>query len=808
MIKYNDLFKLLSKRQSGLSEKPYSKGDLELEELIFDVDLSAFAQKIISPDSKKRIEAIDSVRDLSNKSIKAREVLSMLISALEIEQDPLIISRLTKIVGKIGDSTVTPFLKKFLWHPDLRVVANTLEGLGYIYSLDIIPIILPFLSSPDNRIKANAARSLYGLNPTLALEKLNEMINSDDVFIRDSATYILSSISDTRCQEMLVEILMKENDMGILKKVISALCNKGDDSTVDKLEKMRQIKSDQSQQKIIEDIVESINTRLKVQLASIQNINNINDLAKLMEIYNNGTNKEKEQVCSRLFEIGDESSLPFLKRAANDDDTSIRYAAKKAINNIFGKISRKNQGLGFSSGPAAARTQAAPLSSRDIARNARSGSDKAKKEEVIDFSDIIGKKEVPPAGEEAGKSKSGLNKPAPAYIDEIDIAFLVLDLNNDNPVKRAEAVSKLLYADKNTKGVKEAVKYLVERLYVETEPQVKSQTLRVIGTLGTKSEIPVLKKFLEDEANDYRIRANALEGLGCIDEAEVFDIIIPYLSHNDNRIKANAVIAAWKRNPDSTYNIIAEMIRSQNVAMRDSAAYGLLILKSHDKKLINLMMELFIRETVPDIILKLTQGLSVLGDEQILKDMEKMLPNASALKKGHIETIILKIRQKIESLKNLNAQEVARDSGNGVSDFDAQFKLYDDEQKRLEVIKSKQADEERMLRAGNAAAPEGSHKIIELDDGSKIPLKSVEAHLFEINHPDEKVRLNAIYAITYYLKTGLNSEYFNQVEMLLTLSLNDASLKIRKEAFEAYQLIQTKKAIIIKVKKQIPESEA
>jgi hypothetical protein len=80
-------------------------------------------------------------------------------------------------------------------------------------------------------------------------------------------------------------------------------------------------------------------------------------------------------------------------------------------------------------------------------------------------------------------------------------------------------------------------------------------------------------------------------------------------------------------------------------------------------------------------------------------------------------------------------------------------------------------------------------------------LKSAEAHLFEFNHPDEKVRLNAIMAIQRYLSIGLPHENFNQVEMMLTLSLNDASLRVRKEAFDAYQLIQTHRAVIIKTKK-------
>lgn len=771
-----------------------------MEDLILETDLGQFARRISSSNPKDRIETIESVRDLSKKSIKAKEILSMLISALDTEEDPQIISRLTKLIGKLGDSTVLTLLKKFLWHPDSRVVANTLEGLGHIYSLDVIPIVLPFLNSSDNRIKANAARALYGLNPTTALGKLSEMINSDEVFFRDSAAYILASIADPPCQDMLIELIMNESDMEVLKKSISTLCNKGDELTIEKIRKINLQYADHPKLKIFNEIVESIEQRLQAQMANVQNIGKISDLVKLTEIFNNGSNKEKEQVCLRLFDIGDEGSLPLLKRATNDEDNAIRYAAKKAINNVFCKISQKNRTSAASPfGPPPAVPPGPKL------RDARSARPPSVVTGGLDFSDILDIVEKTDPAPAAPKTDE-----APRQLEEIDMAFLVLDLSNNSAALRAEAVSKLLYATRETRGVKEAVKYLVERLHVESEPQVKSQILRVIGTLGSKSEIAILKKYAEDETLDYRIRANALEGLGFIDAPEVFDIICPFLKHSDNRIKANAVIAAWKRNPDLTFNAISDMIKSSNVAMRDSAAYGLLMLKSHDRKIINLMLELFIRETTTDIILKLTQGLSILGDEQILLDMQKMLANASALKKPYIQTIIDKIKHKIDSLKNFNTLEAAREKGHEMTDFDAQFEEYVSKQPRHEPKAEHPAPETgRKIESVHNMQGPGEHgqNFYEKADGTHAPLKSAEAHLFEFNHPDEKVRLNAIMAIQRYLSIGLPQENFNQVEMMLTLSLNDASLRVRKEAFDAYQLIQTHRAVIIKTKKGLQDGD-
>jgi HEAT repeat protein len=86
--------------------------------------------------------------------------------------------------------------------------------------------VQPFLTSADNRIKANAARALYNMNAALALEKLHEMVKSQELFFRDSGTYILGNIGDEKCLELLIEVLLVESDSEILKKAINALSQK------------------------------------------------------------------------------------------------------------------------------------------------------------------------------------------------------------------------------------------------------------------------------------------------------------------------------------------------------------------------------------------------------------------------------------------------------------------------------------------------------------------------------------------------------------------------------------------------------
>jgi hypothetical protein len=95
------------------------------------------------------------------------------------------------------------------------------------------------------------------------------------------------------------------------------------------------------------------------------------------------------------------------------------------------------------------------------------------------------------------------------------------------------------------------------------------------------------------------------------------------------------------------------------------------------------------------------------------------------------------------------------------------------------------------------ALPERPARIENLD-GDPISLRALDSHLLEFNHPDERVRLNAIAAIRHYLRTGLPERLFSQVDMLLSLAQNDSSLRVRKVSFETYQLVQQKDYCLVR----------
>lgn len=694
------------------------------------IDLGSIARKMTSPDPRIRAAALDELRAVNKHHIQSKEILGILIDSLHKERDPQILSRLTKLIGRLGNSAVIPLVKEFLWHDDLRVVANTLEGLSHIYSLDIIPIVQPFLNSEDNRIKANAASVLYNMNAALALEKLREMVRSDEMFFRDSGVFILGSIGDERCLEELIEVLLGENDSEILKKAIHALTRKGTEATLKSLRQVNLTSLEQFRARYVEQIVSGITSRIGRQ-DKAQTPQGVVDLAELHRLLVNGDNEERVRACQQLVEAGNTSSLTLLRDACNDSATSVRYNAKKAIN----AIQRRGGGT--------------------IQPDAQ-------------FTHRVVEKRVLEEPRFVSVDEPDLDR-----MEEIDMVFLVLDLNNETATVRAEAVSKLMFADRHTRGAQEAIGYLRDRLSVETDPLVKSQIVRVMGKLGDREVVPFLRQILEDETSDFRVKANALEGLGYIIDPEIFQVIVPYLSDTDNRIKANAIIAAWNHDKDSTFRIISEMLDDTDVNMRDSAAYCLVILKPRDRKAIDRIRGAFIREMEPDVIAKLADCLASLGDEQMLDEFRQMVSHASELKRPYLQDIVERIHSKLDGAGTI--PPTPEDVDEVIDDLD--------EHGGEETVER----EPRILHT----LPD-TPETLAVGDGLMIPLRAPEAHMLEFNHPDEMIRLNSLEALSWYLTNGLPERLFGQVDMLLSLALNDQSLRVRKRAFDTYQLIRQK----------------
>ena len=100
-------------------------------------------------------------------------------------------------------------LRQSLLDKDTRVVANAIEGLGYLNYLGVYSILLPFLERPEGRVRANTCIALWKymrLRPQVNVV-ITEMLESDDAGIVASGVFAVGEIRDTTRIETLKNLL-------------------------------------------------------------------------------------------------------------------------------------------------------------------------------------------------------------------------------------------------------------------------------------------------------------------------------------------------------------------------------------------------------------------------------------------------------------------------------------------------------------------------------------------------------------------------------------------------------------------------
>jgi hypothetical protein len=118
---------------------------------------------------------------------------------------------------------------------------------------------------------------------------------------------------------------------------------------------------------------------------------------------------------------------------------------------------------------------------------------------------------------------------------------------------------------------------LLEYLLNEKDEYKISYLVHCISRIDDPRIPDVLEDFLEHE--DPRIVANALESLCEYERPEIEDKLIDFATSSDNRIRANAVKGLHKYSPKLAESHIAEMVKSQSIALQDSGVYLLRTLR-------------------------------------------------------------------------------------------------------------------------------------------------------------------------------------------------------------------------------------
>lgn len=105
----------------------------------------------------------------------------------------------------------------------------------------------------------------------------------------------------------------------------------------------------------------------------------------------------------------------------------------------------------------------------------------------------------------------------------------------------------------------------------EESQEVVSALLIAVGKLGDESRIKYIVPYLSSE--NSRVRANAIEALEYIGSTKIYPYVILRIEDEDNRVRSNAAKALKKLDSTTALRILKAMLASTNAAMQASAAY-------------------------------------------------------------------------------------------------------------------------------------------------------------------------------------------------------------------------------------------
>ena len=181
--------------------------------------IEEISKDIYCDDDNTRLRAVQ-ILGLLRKNPKVRDVLADLVKDRNEKIRATAINLLGKLVGPHEQQIILSLLSD----SDKRVRANTVEALESLGNKRLIPILLRFRKDPSNRIRGNVIKALYNLGNKDVAEDLEQMIGSDDDFMKASGLWVVSQIGlhSAKIEESAGQCMISDSEM-VLINAIKAL---------------------------------------------------------------------------------------------------------------------------------------------------------------------------------------------------------------------------------------------------------------------------------------------------------------------------------------------------------------------------------------------------------------------------------------------------------------------------------------------------------------------------------------------------------------------------------------------------------
>lgn len=172
------------------------------EESLSGAPFDILGKRLASPEPGNRASALKAI--LKTQQV---DLLPEVIKMVASETHPDVRSLLPVIIGKLGNKSHVPHLAKLLEDKDPRVRSNTIEALENVKEISAYALIVRSLQDEDHRVIVTAVKALSTLGKLNLIQVCDQMLKTQQYWMRDSAAYCLAQSKFTEALPLLERCL-------------------------------------------------------------------------------------------------------------------------------------------------------------------------------------------------------------------------------------------------------------------------------------------------------------------------------------------------------------------------------------------------------------------------------------------------------------------------------------------------------------------------------------------------------------------------------------------------------------------------
>lgn len=184
----------------------------------------------------------------------------------------------------------------------------------------------------------------------------------------------------------------------------------------------------------------------------------------------------------------------------------------------------------------------------------------------------------------------------------------------------------------------ETIPFLAEQFKRDTDLRRKAQMVSFLSAFRSVTLVSIFDEGLKGK--DARLKANSIEAIAELElpEREIKQRILPFLQDPNNRIRANAILALAKSEPELVRPEIIKMVESNDVQLRRSAAF--ILGKINPEKNLELAEKL-ISDPSADVRKRMVLSLNAFPKDFVQKQLEKTVSDPNKwIRKYSIEQAV------------------------------------------------------------------------------------------------------------------------------------------------------------------------